>query len=231
MSQQFSRRRVAGVFKPDAIARLQQGVRNQRDGVAISRGHEYLRRRAVDPARNLQICSDLGTQQRQAVYGRVDHVGGVHGADAPRAQPCPDLSRKHVQRRQAHLERQDQLGAKAGRGNAAIGPGHRACNRHLRLEARRDDGPRLAAGLNVALGGQQRISRFDRASCQPQFLGQRACGWNAVTRLQHAAGNGAAKPIVDLAIKRLSRGWIQRRDVAGVCGGHGVDPVGRISEA
>ena len=98
--------------------------------------------------------------------------------------------------------------------------GHRARNRHSRLEARRHDGPCLAAGLNVSLGGQQRISRFNRASCQTQFLGQRACRGNAVTRLQHSAGNRAAKPIVDLAIKRFGRRWIQRRDFADLCDGH-----------
>ena len=31
-----------------------------------------------------------------------------------------------------------------------------------------------------------------------------------------------AKPIVDLAIKRFGRRWIQRRDLAGLCDGHGL---------
>ena len=108
MSQQFSRRRVSGVFKPDAISRLQQCMRDQLDGVAISRCHEYLRWRAVDPARNLQICGDLGTQLRQAVYGGMHHVGWLHGAHTSRAEARPDFSGKHIQRRQAHLERQDR---------------------------------------------------------------------------------------------------------------------------
>ena len=211
-----------GSFKPDAIARLQQGMSDQLDGVAISRCHEYLRWRAVDPARNLEICGDLGTQCRQAVYGGMNHVGWLHGAHASRAQACPDLSRKRIQGRQTHLERQDRIRTKTGRSNAAVGLGHRACNRRSRLEARRHDGPGLAAGLNVALGGQQGISRLDRASRQTQFLGQRACRGNAVTRLQQSAGNGAAKPIVDLPIERFGRRRIQRRDLAGFCDGHGL---------
>ncbi len=173
MSQHFSRRRVSGVFKPDAISRLQQRMGDQLDGVAISRCHEYLRWGAVDATRNLEICGDLGTQCRQAVYGGMNHVGWLHGTYAPRAQACPDLSGKHIQGRQTHLERQNRIRTKTRRSNAAIGSGHRACNRRSRLEARRHDGPCLAAGLNVSLGSQQRISRFDRASCQTQFLGQR----------------------------------------------------------
>ena len=98
-----------------------------------------------------------------------------------------------------------ESGRKLVRGNAAVGPGHRACNRRSRLEVRRHNGPGLAAGLNVALRGQQRIGGFDRASCQPQFLGQRARRGNAVTRLQHAAGNGAAEPVVDLPVERFGR--------------------------
>ena len=152
----------------------------------------------------------------------MNHVGWLHGAYTSRAQPCPDLSRKHIQGRQAHLERQNRIRTKAGRRDAAIGPGHRACDGRSRLEARRHDGPCLAASLDVPLGGQQRISGLDRASCQTQFLGQRARRGNSVARLQHAAGDGAAKPIVDLAIKRFGRRWIQRRDLAGLRDGHGT---------
>ena len=147
---------------------------------------------------------------------------GCMARTASRAQACPDLSRKRIQGRQTHLERQNRIWTKTGRSNAAVGWRHRACNRRSRLEARRHDGPCLAAGLNVSLGSQQRIGRFNRASCQTQFLGQRACRGNAVTRLQHSAGNGAAKPIVDLAVKRCGRRWIQRRDLAGLCDAHGL---------
>ena len=125
MSQQFSRRRVSGVFKPDAISRLQQGMTDQLDGVAISRCHEYLGWGAVDPARNLEICGDLGTQCRQAVYGGMNHVGWLHGTYASRAQACPDLSGKRIQGRQTHLERQNRIRTKTGRGNAAVGLGRR----------------------------------------------------------------------------------------------------------
>ena len=152
----------------------------------------------------------------------MNHVGWLHGTDTSRAQACPDLSRKHIQRRQTHLERQNRIWTKTGRSHAAIGRRHRACNRRSRLEARRHNGPCLTAGLNVPLGGQQGISGLDSASCQAQFLGQRACRGYSVTRLQHAAGNGAAKPVVDLSVKRGGRFWIQRRDIADLRDGHGM---------
>ena len=118
-----------------------------------------------------------------------------------------------------------ESGRKLAAAMLAIGLGHRDRNRRLRLEVRRHNGPCLAAGLNVPLSSQQGISCFDSASCQTQFLGQRTCRGNAVTRLQQSAGNGAAKPIVDLAIKRFGRRWIQRRDLAGLCDGHGLAPT------
>ena len=222
MPQQFSRRRVSRALKPDAIARLQQGMTNQPDGVAISRRHEYLRWRAVDPTRHLEICGDLGTQCRQAVYRGMSHVRWLRGTHTSCAQACPDLSRKRIQGRQTHLERQNRIWTKTSRGNAAVGPGDRACNRRSRLEARRHDGPGLAAGLNVSFSSQQRISRLNGASCQAQFLGQRTRRGNAVTRLQQSARNSTAKPIVDLAIERFGRRWIQRRDLAGLGDAHGL---------
>ena len=139
----------------------------------------------------------------------MNHVGWLHGTHASRAQARPDLSGKRIQGRQTHLERQNRIRAKTGRGDAAVGRRHRDRNRRSRLEVRRHDGPRLAAGLDVPLGGQQGISGFDGASCQTQFLGQRAGRGNAVTRLQQSAGNSAAKPIVDLAIEGFGRRWIQ----------------------
>ena len=101
---------------------------------------------------------------------------------------------------------------------------HRARDRHVRLEARRHDGAGLAARLDIALGRQQRIGRLDGASRQAQFLGQRARRGNAVARLQHAAGDGAAKAIVDLPVEGVGRRWIQRRDLAGLGSGHGSSP-------
>ena len=133
---------------------------------------------------------------------------------APEARP--DLSRKRIEGRQAHLERQNRIRAKAHRGNAAVGSRHRCCDGHSRLEARRHDGPCLAVSLYVPLGGQQRIGRLDRASCQTQFFGQRACRGNPVTRLQQPAGNGVTKPLVDLPIKRLGGVWVQRGDIIGL---------------
>ena len=118
-----------------------------------------------------------------------------------------------------------ESGRKLARGNAAVGPRHRARNRRSRLEVRRHNGPCLAARLNVPLGGQQGIGRFDGASCQPQFLGQRTRRGNAVTRLQHSAGDSVAKPIVDLPVERFGRRWIQRRDLAGLCGRSWPDPT------
>ncbi|MNR24578.1 hypothetical protein D3C85_1416650 [compost metagenome] len=61
MSEQFPSRRVPGVFQPDAISRLQQGLGNQRDAVAISGRDEYLGGGASDSTRNLQVRGDLGT--------------------------------------------------------------------------------------------------------------------------------------------------------------------------
>src|SRR6185295_1305672 len=126
---------------------------NQPDGVAVSRCHEYLRWRAVDPTRNLEICGNLCTQCRQAVYRGMNHVRWLRGADTPRAQACPDLSRKHIQRRQTHLERQNRLWTITSHRSVAIGLGYWVCNRRLRFEARRHNGPSLAAGLNVSLSG------------------------------------------------------------------------------
>ena len=100
--------------------------------------------------------------------------------------------------------------------------GHRACNRRSRLEARRHDGPCLAAGLNVPLGGQQRVGCLNSASCQTQFFGKRSCRGYSVARLQHAAIDSAANAIVDLPIKRRGRRWVQRRDIAGLRDGHGL---------
>src|SRR6185295_10949127 len=190
--------------------------------MAISRCHEYLRWRAVDPTRHLEICGDLGTQCRQAVYRGMSHVRWLRGTHTSRAQARPDLSRKRVQGRQAHLERQNRIWTKPSRSNDAIGPGHRACNGRSRLEAGRHNRPGLAAGLNVSLGSQQRVSRLNGASCQTQFPGQRTRRGDAVTRLQQSARNCAAKPIVDLAIKRFGRRWIQRRDLAGLRDAHGL---------
>ena len=102
-----------------------------------------------------------------------------------------------------------------------IRPRRRVRNGYSRLEARRHDGPGLAARLDVAFGGQQGIGGFDGASGQAQFLGQRACRGNAVARLQHAAGDGAAKPIVDLPVERFGRRRIQRRELSGFRGRHG----------
>src|ERR1700704_6912290 len=82
---------------------------NQPDGVAISRCHEYLRWGAVDPTRHLEICGDLGTQCRQAVDGGMSHVRSLHGTHTSRAQARPDLSRKRIQGRQTHLERQNRV--------------------------------------------------------------------------------------------------------------------------
>ena len=221
MSEYLARRRVSWAFKPDAIARLQERMGDQLDGVAISRCHEYLRWRAVDPTRNLEIRSDLGAQCWQAVHGGMNHVGWLHGAHTSRAEACPDLSRKRIQGRQAHLERQNRVWTKTRRSDAGIGLGHRARHKRSRFEAWRHNGAGLAAGLNVALRGQQRISRIDSASRQTQLFGQRSCRGNAVTGLQHPASDGAAKPIVDLPVKGCGRLRIQRRDVARLRDGHG----------
>ena len=102
-----------------------------------------------------------------------------------------------------------------GRSSLSLLVAASGCDGRLRLEARRHNGACLAASLNISLGGQQRIGRFDRASCQTQFLGQRTCRGYPVTRFQHAAGNGAAKPIVDLPIKRYGRVGVQWRNISG----------------
>ena len=120
-----------------------------------------------------------------------------------------------------------ESGRKLGAVDAALGGRHRARGRRSRFQVRRHDGPGLAAGLDVPLGCQQGISGFDGASCQTQFLGQRAGRGNAVTRLQQTARNGAAKPIVDLAIERVrppsdptARScWVLRRSwTSPICG-------------
>ena len=152
--QYLPRRRVSRVFKPDAISGLQQRMRDQLDGVTISRGHEDLRRRAVDPARYSEIGRDLGAQRRQSEYGGMNHVRWLHGADAPRAEPRPYFSWKRIERRQTHLERQNRIWTKAGRHNAALGLRDRERNRRSRFEARRNDGAGLAAGLDVPFRGQ-----------------------------------------------------------------------------
>jgi hypothetical protein len=49
---------------------------------------------------------------------------GCMRARTARAEPRPDLARKQVQRRQAHLERQDRIRAEAGRlAGSGIGAG------------------------------------------------------------------------------------------------------------
>ena len=175
MFQQFSRRRVTGLLKPNAISSLQRCMANQLHGVAIPRRHEHLRRGATDPTRHLEICGDLGTKCRQAIYRGMNHVGWLHGTYTPSAEACPDLSGKQVQRRQPHLERQNRLGTKTRRSNDVVRPGHRASNRCSRLEARRHDRPRLTTGLNVTFRSQQRIGCFNRAPGQTPLLGQGAC--------------------------------------------------------
>jgi hypothetical protein len=91
----------------------------------------------------------------------------------------------------------------------------------LRFEIRRDDGSGLAAGLDITLGGKQGIGGLDGAPGETQLLGQRSCRWYPVARLQHTAGDGAAEAIVDLPVKRRGRRWIERRDIARPCAGHG----------
>ena len=218
----FSRGRVSGVFEPDAITRLQQGMTDQLHGLTISRGHEHLRWRAVDPTRNLEIPGDFRTQQRQAVHRRMDHVRRLHGAHTARAKARPDLPGKRIQGRQTHLERQDGIRTKTDGVHAVIRQRHRARNGRSRLEVRAYNGPCLPARLDIPLGGQQGISRFDGASGQPQFLGQRPCRGNAVTRLQHSTGDSVAKPIVNLPVERCGRRRIKRRDFFGLCGRHGL---------
>ena len=200
MPQQFSRGRVSRVFKPDAIARFQQRMSNQLDGMAISRCHEYLGRGAIDPARNLEIA------RRFRHAAPASHI--------PRDEPCrraawrariarPAVPRSFVEIDPGPASPFETAGSNPGeswswrrRGRT----GASACKGRSRLEVGRHNGPCLATGLNVPLGSQQRIGGFDGASRQPQFSGQRSRRGNAITRLQQSALNRSAKPIVDLAI-------------------------------
>ena len=140
-----------------------------------------------------------------------------------RAKARPDLAGKCIQGRQTHLERQDGIRTKTDCsrcGDSGSGTGLATGVRGLR--SGRHNGPRLPARLNIPLGGQQGISRFNGTSGQPQFLGQRSCRGNAVTWLQQSAGDSVAKPIVNLPVERCGRRRIKRRDCSGLCGGHGL---------
>jgi hypothetical protein len=110
LAQQFGWWADSRGLPPTPDRRLQQGARDQLHAVAVAAGDEYLRRRAIDPARQLQIGCNGDAQFGQAGPGRVDHVVRSGGAHGTRGQPRPHLARKGVQRRYAHLEGQGGAG-------------------------------------------------------------------------------------------------------------------------
>ncbi|MNV21249.1 hypothetical protein D3C71_1121800 [compost metagenome] len=223
LRQERSRGRIAGVFHPDTVAGRKQGLDDQLHREVVARGDIHLRGLAMNAARHAQIGRYRNAQVGQAIRRRIRQVGRLQAAQLAGAQARPELARKGIQGRYAHLERQD-----AGRPMPAVLVVSRFDGRDnrgrggLRLQVRRDDGAGLPARLDVAFGGQQGIRHFDRAARHAHFLGQGARRRNAVAGFQGALGDGAAKALIDLAVQRVGAVRGKRCLGLGAAADHGI---------
>jgi hypothetical protein len=171
--QQLARRRVAGILDPDAVARFQQAWRS----VAWCGDSPRSRRPATASSRCRATPAGRRRSRRAAPASRRPADGPCRRAAwrARSARPAAPRSCAGTHPgRAAHLERQDGIRAKAGAAMRCPAAGGRLPHGRARIEARRHDRPGLAAGLDIAFGGQQRIGGVDRAPGQAQLLGQRA---------------------------------------------------------
>src|SRR5215813_8512221 len=107
--ERLARPKIAGVFKPHRIAGGKQRSCKKTHGTLIPGGNQDLICRTPDPARNCQIPADRLTQR--SVTSRIlgHHCDCGKSACPTRDETRPELTRKLVEGRQAHLKRARRL--------------------------------------------------------------------------------------------------------------------------
>src|SRR5262249_24857146 len=96
--------KIAGILEPNDISRCQQRSGDQTQCTLASCRNEYFCRGASNAACNGQVPGNRLTQRR--VHGRVlrNHCNFGKAPGPARDETGPELSRKRIQRRQAHLK-------------------------------------------------------------------------------------------------------------------------------
>ena len=200
--------RIAGIFAPDLIARLEDGAQHDPQSVLGSRCQHDLVRIAAQPARRQQMVGNGGAKFAAASGIAVMEMIGAEGAHAPSDKGPEALQGAIIDMRAA--ERQCAL-----RRSLDDDPGFAgaAC---LRRDARCDERARADDGDRKPVGDQSFIRRRDGVAAKTGLARKCPRRRQRFTGLDDAADDGVAKRLVEpvwrgRARRHMRPGKIQRQ--------------------
>jgi hypothetical protein len=225
--ERAARADIAGVLDPGIIAGVEQHARGQIEPLLRAGDHHHLLGVAAHAARGAQVLGDLLAQR--AVAGRLAVAQQLGRRAAPVArhqarpiglregleggQAGPKCARRACVARDRHRRSGQQRAAPRNlAGERAAGRGRLGDRGAQQVVGQRaaDIGARAWLPADVALGQQLLVGAHHGVARDAQLAGQCAAGGQARAGYQPAGQNGRAHGLVELAVQRQRRGWVER---------------------